>query len=144
MGIKANLQMNFLEQFVQNVTYTYTTYKLLSQYQDSVNFQDDILTYQPTHQIQASLYWTTPFGLSFDVNGIYVSEQFRHTKAEDNRIGERFFLNVTLTQKLTDQLQIYLLGRNLTNTNIYDIIPILDSEEITSSQLFIGGVRFRF
>ncbi|GAK57204.1 ferric siderophore receptor, putative, TonB receptor family [Candidatus Vecturithrix granuli] len=146
IGIKTNLQMNFLEQLVQNITYTYTTYKILDW--NHVTFSDqfldeDHLTYQPNHQVQASVYWATPFGLSFDFHGIYISEQYRNGKPQD-RIGKRFFLNMTLTQKITEGFQVYVIGRNLTDTNTYDIIPILDSEEITSSRLFVGGIRIRF
>ena len=146
MGIKANLQMNFLEQLVQNITYTYTTYKILDW--NHVAFSDqfldeDRLTYQPNHQVQASVYWATPFGLSLDFHGIYISEQYRNGDPQD-RIGKRFFLNMTLTQKITEGFQVYVIGRNLTDTNTADIIPILDSEEITSSRLFVGGIRIRF
>lgn len=146
MGIKANLQMNFLEQLVQNITYTYTTYKILDW--DHTAFSDqfldeDHLTYQPNHQVQASVYWATPFGLALDFHGIYISEQYRNGNPQD-RIGKRFFLNMALTQKITEGFQVYVIGRNLTNTNTYDIIPILDSEEITSSRLFVGGIRIRF
>lgn len=148
MGIKSNLQMNFAEQFVQNITYTYTTYDLLSWQQFSLTDEDpaldDILPYQPNHQVQASVYWVTPLGFAIDFNGIYISEQFRNRQANQNRIGKRFFLNVELIQKISDKFQVFLLGRNLTNTDTYDIIPILDSEEITSSRLFIGGARLRF
>lgn len=146
IGIKANLQMNFLEQLVQNITYTYTTYKILDW--DQATFSDqfldeDHLTYQPNHQVQASLYWATPFGLSLDFHGTYISEQYRNGESQ-YRIGKRFFLNMALTQKITEGFQVYVIGRNLTDTNISDIIPILDSEEITSSRLFVGGIRIRF
>lgn len=146
MGIKANLQINFLEQLVQNITYTYTTYKVLDW--DQIRYADqfldeDHLTYQPNHQVQASVYWSTPFGLSLDFYGTYISEQYRNGEPQ-YRIGKRFFLDMTLTQKITDRIQVYVIGRNLTDTNTYDIIPILDSEEITSSRLFVGGIRFRF
>jgi hypothetical protein len=147
MGIKTNLQMNYREQFVQSITYTYTNYNIFSgQDTDSAraNLHGNILTYQPNHQVQASIYWVTPFGLAIDLNGTYISEQFRDRHGEQNRIGKRFFINVELTQKISDNFQVFLLGRNLTDTNTYDIIPILDSEEITSSRLVIGGVRFRF
>ncbi len=148
IGIKTNLQMNFAEQFVQNITYTYTTYELLSWQRNGLSAEDpflaDILPYQPDHQVQASVYWVTPLGFAIDFNGTYISEQFRNRQAKQNLIGKRFFLNVELFQKISDKFQIFLLGRNLTNTDTYDIIPILDSEEITSSRLFIGGARFRF
>lgn len=146
IGVKANLQMNFLEQLVQSITYTYTTYKILNWNQNLFSqqlFETDALTYQPNHQVQASVYWTLPFGLSVDFHGMYLSEQYRNADPQ-YRIGKRFFLNIALTQKITDELQLYLIGRNLTDTNTYDIIPILDSDEITSSRLFFGGIRFRF
>ena len=107
-------------------------------------FDDAILPYQPHHQVHASIYWLTPIGFNIDFNGIYISEQFRNWQPKQNHIGARFFLNIALTQELTDNIQVYLLGRNLTDTNTYDIITILDSSEITSSRLFIGGIRFRF
>ncbi len=148
MGIKTNLQMNLAEQFVQNITYTYTDYEVLSWQENSLIADDPalsgILPYQPNHQVQASVHWLTPLGFAFDLNGIYVSEQFRNRQTQQNHIGKRFFLNVEFIQKLSDRFQVFLLGRNLTNADTYDIIPILDSEEITSSRLFIGGVRFRF
>ncbi len=147
MGIRANLQMNFLERLVQSTTYTYTRYDVTSLHlpeADADYFQDTILPYQPKHQVQASIYWLTPLGFAIDFNGIYQSEQHRSWQREQNRIGQRFFLNVALIQNITENLQIYLLGRNLIDTDIYDIIPMLDSREITSSQLFIGGVRGRF
>jgi hypothetical protein len=144
-GIKANLQMNYREQFVQSITYTYTHSNVLSSQHTGDTLQDEILPYQPNHQVQASLYWTTPFGMVIECNGTYISEQFRNWHGgERNRIGKRFFVNVEITQKITDNLQVFLLGRNLTDTNTYDIIPILDSEEITSSRLVIGGIRLRF
>jgi hypothetical protein len=148
IGVKANLQMNYLEQFVQNITYTYKKHNIFSgQRVDQLgdDFHNEIFPYQANHQVQASIYWMTPFGLAIDFNGTYVSEQFRNRLiGHQSRIGKRFFLNVDLTQQITDNFQVFLLGRNLTDTNTYDIIPLLDSEEITSSQLFIGGVRFRF
>jgi hypothetical protein len=147
IGVRANLQMNYLEQFVQNITYTYTKHNIFSG-QDIHRLEGDayneILPYQPNHQVHASIYWMIPFGLAIDFNGTYVSEQFRNRYRNQRRIGKRFFLNVDITQHITDNFQVFLLGRNLTDTNTYDIIPILDTEEITSSQLFIGGIRFRF
>jgi len=147
IGIKANLQMNYLEQFVQNITYTYTKHNIFSgQHIDRPgnDFHNEILPYQPNHQIQASIYWMTPFGLAIDLNGIYISEQFRNSYRNQHHIGKRFFINADLTQQITENFQLFLLGRNLADTNTYDIIPILDSEEITSSRLFIGGIRLRF
>lgn len=147
IGVRANVQMNYLEQFVQNITYTYTKHNIFSG-QDIHHLEGDayneILPYQPNHQVHASIYWMTPFGLAIDFNGTYISEQFRNRYRDQRRIGKRFFLNVDITQHITDNFQVFLLGRNLTDTNTYDIIPILDSEEITSSQLFIGGIRLRF
>ncbi|MBD3305956.1 hypothetical protein GF339_06200 [candidate division KSB3 bacterium] len=146
MGVKTNLQMNFAEQFVQTISYTYTDYDLLS-WESEMGVaeagQRDVLPYFPHHQVQASLYWLTPLGLAIDCSGTYVSEQFRNRRSEHQRIGKRFFVHVTLTQKLTDTVQIFFLGRNLTGTDTYDIIPLLDSEEITSSRLFIAGLRLR-
>ena len=147
MGIRTNLQMNFLERLVQSITYTYTQYEVFAFHPPETfpsSSQDTILPHQPQHQVQASIYWLTPLGFAIDFNGMYQSEQYRSWQREHNRIGSRFFLNLALTQKITDNFQIYLLGRNLTDTDIYDIIPILDSTEITSSQLFIGGIRCRF
>lgn len=146
-GLKANLQMNYRERFVQNITYTYTKYAHIA-WKDG-DFGDgtvraDILPYQPQHQVQASLSWIAPFGLSIDVSGIYISEQYRNRHPDRNRFGDRFFLNAELTQKFSEHVQVYLIGRNLTDTNIADILTILDSEEITSSRLIIGGVRIRF
>ncbi len=82
---------------------------------------EDHLTYQPNHQVQASVYWSTPFGLSLDFYGTYISEQYRNGEPQ-YRIGKRFFLDMTLTQKITDRIQVYVIGRNLTDTNTYDII----------------------
>jgi len=145
MGLKVSLQMNFFEQFVQSITYTYTQYETCSLHlPETFSSSGIILPYHPQHQVQASVYWLTPLGFAIDFNGIYQSEQYRSWQHENNRIGSRFFLNVALTQKITDNFQVYLQGRNLTDTDIYDIIPILDSTEMTSSQLFIGGLRVRF
>lgn len=147
MGVKTNLQMNYREQFVQNLTYTYTNYDEFS-WESSAHpeakISTTVLPYIPNHQVQASLYWALPFGFAIDVNGTYVSEQFRNREADQYQIGKRFFLHVELMQRFSENFQIFLLGRNLTDTNTYDIIPILDSEEITSSRLFVGGLRFRF
>lgn len=147
IGVKANLQMNYLEQFVQNITYTYTKHHIFSG-QDIHRLEDDayneILPYQPNHKVDASIYWMTPFGLAIDFNGTYISEQYRNRYSDQRLIGKRFFLSVDITQHITDNFQVFLLGRNLTDTNTYDIIPILDSEEITSARLFLGGFRLRF
>ncbi len=148
MGVKANVQMNFAEQFVQTITYTYTDYELLASSHTGMLPQEEavreVLPYLPNHQIQASVYWMTPLGFAIDFNGIYVSEQYRNRQSSQPHIGKRFFLNIEFIQKISDRFQLFLLGRNLTNTDTYDIIPILDSEEIASSRLFFGGVRFRF
>ncbi|MCP4397998.1 MAG: TonB-dependent receptor [bacterium] len=142
-GFKANLQMNFRERFVQNFSYIYTQYDELSLSGIEDVSQQTFLPYQPEHHIQASLSWIAPFNFIVDFNGIYVSEQYRNWQKQ-SRIGARVFLNVALTQKLTEHFQVYLSGRNLSDTDIYDMIPFLDSEEITSSRLFIGGLHLRF
>ena len=143
MGVKVNLQVNYKDWFVQNITYTYRQYHLLAG--DAGTVPDaEMFPYQPSHQVQASIYWKTPFGLILDCNGTYVSEQLRNWNPTQDRIGRRFFLNANLTQYITENFQIFLLGRNLTDADTYDIIPLLDSEEITSSRLFIGGIRLRF
>lgn len=143
MGVKTSLQMNYREQLVQSLTYTYTDYEV-SAGQISAACDSVRLPYHPNHQVQASLYWTTPLGLAIDFNGTYISEQFRDCAGLQRSIGKRFFLNLDVTQHFSDNFQVFLLGRNLTDTPTYDIIPLLDSEEITSSRLFIGGVRLRF
>ena len=142
-GFNANFQMNLRERFVQNLSYTYTQYDEFSL--DGVEDASRLifLPYQPRHHVQASLSWITPLDLIVDVNGIYVSEQYRNWQKQ-SRIGARILLNIALTQKLTEHFQVYLLGRNLSDTDIYDMIPFLDSEEITSSRLFIGGLHLRF
>ena len=142
-GIKVNFQTNFQERFVQNLSYTYTQYDELALNGTEDISQQSLLPYQPKHTIQASLSWLTPLDLIIDFDGIYVSEQYRNWQ-EQSRIGARVLLNVALTQKLTEHFQVYLVGRNLSDTDIYDMIPFLDSEEITSSRLFAGGIHLRF
>lgn len=147
LGVRANIQMHYRERLVQNITYTYTTHHIFSAQRVSSlgeNFRNIILPYRPNHQVQASLAWTLPFGLTVDLDGIYVSEQYRNRSKEEAPIGRRFFVNVELTQRITENFSVFLAGRNITDTSTYDIIPWLNSEEITSSRLFLGGVRFRF
>lgn len=147
LGVRANLQMNYRERLAQNITYTYTTHHIFSEQRISSlgdDFRNEILPYQPNHQVQASLAWKLPFGLTVDVDGLYVSEQYRNRSKDQAPIGRRFFVNVELTQRITETIQVFLAGRNLTDVSTYDIIPWLDSEEITSSRLLLGGVRFRF
>ena len=105
---------------------------------------DDVVPYQPHHEAQASLSWRMPFGLTIDVQGKYLSKQYRNFRTEQARIGGHFLVNASVTQRVTENLHVYALGRNLTDTPTYDIIPALDSEEITSSRLFISGIRMRF
>jgi outer membrane receptor for ferrienterochelin and colicin len=147
LGVRANLQMNYRERLAQNITYTYTTHHIFSEQRVSLmgdDFRNIILPYRPNHQVQASLSWKLPFGLTVDLDGIYVSEQYRNRAKVEPQIGRRFFVNVELTQRITENLSVFLAGRNVTDTSTYDIIPWLDSEEITSSRLFLGGIRFRF
>lgn len=146
VGIKASIQLSYSEQFVQDMTYTYTKHNIFSEQRiDYIGeeFRNEILTYLPNHQVQTSLYWRMPIGLTLELNGTYVSEQYRNRDLAQGLIGKRFFINVDLTQHVTKYLQVFLLGRNLADASTYDIIPLLDSEEITSSRLIIGGVRLR-
>lgn len=147
LGVRANLQLNYHEQFVQDITYTYTKHHIFSEqhFEDpGEEFRNQILTYLPNHQVQTSLYWNAPFGLSVKLSGVYVSEQYRNRLLEAGLIGKRFFVNAELSQRITKRVQLFLIGRNLTDTNTYDIIPLLNSEEITSARLFAGGIRIRF
>jgi hypothetical protein len=147
MGAKANMQISYSEHFVQDIAYTYTKHNIFSEQRiDYIGdeFRNEILTYLPNHQVQTSFYWKTPIGLTIELNGTYISEQYRNRDLTQGLIGKRFFINVDLTYHLTDYVQVFLLGRNLAAVNTYDIIPLLDSEEITSSRLLIGGARLRF
>lgn len=148
MGVRTSIQINYRKHFVQKITYIYAKHHIFSEQRfksiDDDELRNQILTYQPDHQVQASLYWKTPFGLTLELNGTYVSEQYRNRSLQEGLIGKRFFLNANITQRLTENIQVFLLGRNLTDINTYDIIPLLDSEEITSSRLIVGGIRLRF
>jgi outer membrane receptor for ferrienterochelin and colicin len=147
LGAKANLQMNYRERLVQNITYTYTKHHIFSPQRLSPSDEDlrnQILPYRPNHQVQASLAWTLPFGLTIEATGLYVSEQYGNRSKEQAPIGRRFFVHLELTQRITENIQVFVVGRNVTDTDTYDIIPWLNSEEITSSRLWLGGVRLRF
>lgn len=142
-GLKAGVQAHVLDKIVQNITYTYTDYEMDSMGGNAL-IDDDVVPYQPHHEAQASLSWRMPFGLTIDVQGKYLSKQYRNFRTEQARIGGHFLVNASVTQRVTENLHVYALGRNLTDTPTYDIIPALDSEEITSSRLFISGIRMRF
>ncbi len=147
LGVRANVQMNYRERLVQNITYTYTTHSIFSEQHASPSgddFRNQILPYQPNHQVQAGLAWTLPLGLTIDVDGLYVSEQYRNRSKEQPPIGRRFFVNIEARQRISENISLFVAGRNVTDISTYDIIPWLNSEDITSSRLFLGGIRVRF
>jgi len=147
LGVRANIQMNYRERLVQNITYTYTTHHIFSAQRVSLlggDFRNEILPYQPNHQIRAGLAWKLPFGLTLDVDGIYVSEQYRNRSKDQSPIGRRFFVNIEAAQRISANISLVVAGRNVTDISTYDIIPWLNSEEITSSRLLWGGIRLRF
>lgn len=146
-GIKTGVQIHFLEQIVHTLTYTYTDYEVLSRGEllsSEQEFHDASLPYQPHHQLQANLLWLAPRGFKMDISGMYVSEQHRNWQDADAIIGGRFFVNISLSQIISEWAEVYALARNLTDTAAYEISPFLDNEEVTSSRMFVGGVRLRF
>ncbi|GAK52838.1 ferric siderophore receptor, putative, TonB receptor family [Candidatus Moduliflexus flocculans] len=146
-GIKAGWQVHFLDQFVHALTYTYTDYEVTSRdflLASEETFDQHHLPYQPHHHLQANLSWIAPYGFKMDISGLYVSEQYRNWQSVASTIGGRFSVNISFSQAITDWAQVYALVRNLTDTAAYEISPVLDNEEVTSSRMFLGGIRLRF
>lgn len=146
-GLKAGWQVHFLDQFVHALTYTYTDYEVTSRDFLSASegaFDQHHLPYQPHHHLQANLSWIAPYGFKMDISGVYVSEQYRNWQRAASTIGGRFSVNMSFSQTITEWAQVYALVRNLTDTVAYEISPLLDNEEVTSSRMFLGGIRLRF
>ena len=146
-GIKTGIQVHFLDQIVQTLTYTYTDYEVLSRGEllsSAQEFSPHLLPYQPRHQMQANVLWFAPHGFKMDISGMYVSEQYRNWQDEKATIGGRILVNISLSQMIREWAEIYALARNLTDTAAYEISPLLDNEEVTSSRMLLGGVRLRF
>ncbi len=141
-GMKVGVQIHFLEQFVHALSYTYADYGVVSPSEEDA--YTDVLPYQPHHSIQANLSWLAPQGFEMDISGMYISAQYRNWQNADARIGGRFLVNISFSQMITEWAQVYARVRNLTDTAGYEISPILDNAEVTSSRMLLGGIRLRF
>jgi len=146
-GLKTGWQIHFLDQFVHTLSYTYTNYEVIdldALLPSEQTFKTDLIPYQPHHVVEANVSWLAPVGFKMDISGLYVSEQYRNWQDATSTIGGRFLVNMAFSQRVTEWAQFYALIRNLTDTEASEISPFLDYEEVTSSRIFLGGIRLRF
>ena len=100
-----------------NITGNYT-------YLHAWNKADDCeIEQRPNHKLNLSTRYSFPFGLSFNLQGVYVGEQkVYYNKGKDVRTAQDYTLiNIKLTQKLTllksGLPEIFLLVNNITDRN---------------------------